>query len=81
MLALNFGQLRLESISNKERVALRISLRISLSRSSLFITLLLYIDDAMDLDDSPPITPGSTGCHQTMEFFEMCSSLICALAR
>jgi len=38
-------------------------------------------DDAMDLDDSPPITPGSTGCHQTMEFFEMCSSLICALAR
>ncbi|KAF6020125.1 hypothetical protein EB796_021567 [Bugula neritina] len=38
-------------------------------------------DDTMDLDDSPPETPSSAGCHQTMEFFEMCSSLICALAR
>ncbi|XP_067934383.1 5'-AMP-activated protein kinase catalytic subunit alpha-2-like isoform X2 [Watersipora subatra] len=38
-------------------------------------------EDTMELDESPPMTPGALGCHQTMEFFEMCSSLICALAR
>ncbi|XP_072023614.1 5'-AMP-activated protein kinase catalytic subunit alpha-2-like isoform X3 [Amphiura filiformis] len=52
------------------------------------------LDDRMDTDDNAPTprspstpsmmtSPGSPGCmmHQTMEFFEMCASLIAALAR